>query len=53
MMSLLAILSAKEQIIFDNPPDFSAETRAKAFKLTSYELELVRNIYKHNNKMVF
>lgn len=53
MMSLLAILATKEQIIFDNPPDFSTETRDKAFKLTSYELELVRNIYKHNNKIVF
>lgn len=52
-MPVLAILTPKEQKIFDNPPNFNPEARSKLFKLTSYEHELVQAVYKPKNKICF
>lgn len=52
-MPRLAILTPKEQRIFDNPPHFSNETRGRVFKLTSYEHELIKSVIKPNNKVCF
>lgn len=52
-MTVLAILTPKEQRIFNNPPNFSSVTRNKLFKLTSHEYELIQTIYKPINKVYF
>jgi TnpA family transposase len=52
-MPRLAILTPKEQTIFDNPPNFSSETRSKVFQLTSYEAELINAANKPTNKLCF
>ena len=52
-MPRLAILAPKEQKIFGSPPSFSAETREKVFKLTSYEHQLANSVTKPNNRVCF
>lgn len=52
-MPRLTILTPQEQKIFDNPPNFSVETRARLFKLTSYEYEIIDSIIKPLNKIYF